>query len=287
MKPLRLSLFAMWVGLWGLPVSLPARAAVLVQEPTATQERTPEERIELRGDVLMARKQYSEAIDAYEELLQRLGYREPGFWRRVFTSSPRDRRAAAVLNKIGICYQQLNDFRNARKYYKRAMRQDDTFYNPVNNLGTVYYHEEDYDDAIRYYKKAISLDPTVATVYSNLGHAYFARKKYEESLAAFVQALRLDPQVFERHGRGGSLVQHGLPGERALFFFFLAKSYARMGDVERCAYYLRKAQDEGYAHLQADVTKDPDFAPLLHEPLIQQVLHPERIAATPLPPPDS
>lgn len=285
MKLFSLDLLAMWIGLWGLGVSLPTQAQARVSEQAAEQERTREEQIELRGDVLMARKQYSEAIDAYQELLQRLGYREPSFWRRLFGGSPKDRRSAAVLNKIGICYQQLNDFRNARKYYKRAIRQDDTFYNPVNNLGTVYYHEEEYDDAIRHYKKAISLDPNVATVYSNLGHAYFARKKYEESLAAFVQALRLDPQLFERHGRGGSLVQHGLPGERALFFFFLAKSYARTGDVERCAYYLRKAYDEGYAHL-ADIVKDPDFAPLLQEPLIQQILHLERTAATPLPPPD-
>jgi tetratricopeptide (TPR) repeat protein len=278
---------------WGASLVLPLSASqpLASQEQqsgaTAQRELTAEERLELRGDVFMARKQYGEAIDAYKELLNALGYKESGFWGKLFGGSGdrRNRKTAAVLNKIGICYQQLGDFRNAKKYYKRSMKQDETFYNPVNNLGTVYYHEEDYNDAIKYYKKAAQIEPRVATIYSNLGHAYFARKKYEESLAAFVYALQLDPQLFERRSQAGSLVQHGLAGDRPLFYFFLAKSYARMGDVERCAYYLRKARDEGYEHL-ADVERDPDFAKYLQDPLIQQVLHPaERTAAAPVPPP--
>ncbi len=281
-RPIR-SLFAISILTAGFALSVSGQQPAV----TAPPERTPEEKLELRGDVLMARKQYGDAIDAYRELLIELDYEEPGFWSRLFGGGRSDRpnrKTAAVLNKIGICYQQLGDFRNAKKYYKRSMKQDETFYNPVNNLGTVFYHEEDYNDAIKYYKKAVTIEPDVATIYSNLGHAYFARKKYEESLAAFVYALQLDPHLFERRSQTGTLVQHGLSGDRPLFYFFLAKSYARMGNVERCAYYLRKAREEGYPNM-ADVERDPDFAKHLHEPLIQQVLYPERMAAAPAPPP--
>lgn len=236
------------------------------QEPAVQPppERTPREQAELRGDVMMARKRYSEAIEIYQEILKQ----EP--------------RNAALLNKVGIAFQHLNDFKMSRRYYERAHRADRTLVNAVNNLGTLYYQQKNYRRAEREYRRALKISPQVAVVHSNLGHALFARKKYEQALESFINALAIDPQLFERRGQTGTIVQNPVAGERATFFYVLAKSYAMMEDAERCAFYLRRALDEGYARL-ADVKNDPAFAAVLQNPLIQQILHPE-LVQPPVPP---
>jgi tetratricopeptide (TPR) repeat protein len=101
----------------------------------------------------------------------------------------------------------------------------------------------------------------------------FARKKYEEAIASIVRALELDPELFERKGMFGTVVQSRAVEDRGAFYFVLAKSYATQGNAERCAHYLRRARDEGYKGM-ADVAKDPAFANVLKDPLVQEVLTP-------------
>ena len=114
-------------------------------------------------------------------------------------------------------------------------------------------------------------------LYSNLGYAYFGDKKYEQSMASFHQALVLDPQFFEHNGgRNGSVLQDRSVSDRGRFYFMLAKSFAQSGNVERCIVYLRKAKDEGYAAL-ATVKADPDFAAMLKNPAIQEILAPKPV----------
>ena len=55
----------------------------------------------------------------------------------------------------------------------------------------------------------------------------------------------------------------------------LAKSFAQSGNVERAVLYLRKAKDEGYASLVADLKKDKAFAAELQLPEIQDMLAPK------------
>jgi len=215
---------------------------------------SPQE-LERRADLFMARKRYPEAIEIYLRLVKK------------------DQKNAALLNRIGMAYQHEGNLSQAKRYYERAIRADKTFFHAINNLGTVHYYRRNYRQAIRAYQRALALRSDVAVLHSNLGYAYFAQKKYDEALAAFQRAIEIDPGLFERRGTTGSMFQQSLMGDRALFFFFLAKSYAAMGNAERCAFYLRKARDEGYKKL-AEVNKDPTFAAVLNDPLVQEALRP-------------
>ena len=85
---------------------------------------SPREKAQMRADLFMARKQYDEAIKAYEIVLAD------------------DPRNAKVLNFIGMAYQQIGNGDLAEHYYKIAARADKTDSNALNNLGTVEYSME-------------------------------------------------------------------------------------------------------------------------------------------------
>jgi tetratricopeptide (TPR) repeat protein len=117
----------------------------------------------------------------------------------------------------------------------------------------------------------------MAVLYSNLAYAYFGDKKYDQSLAAFHQALTIDPQFFEHNGsRNGSVLQDRSVTDRGRFYYMLAKSFAQAGNIDRCIVYLRKAKDEGFKELN-NVKTDPDFASMLKNPEIQEILAPKPV----------
>ena len=165
------------------PIINPAQAEA--QSPLTDRERD-----EMRARILMARKEYAEAIKAYEELLKK------------------DPENASMLNQLGIAYEELGDMRGAERSYKKAVHFDKTYVSAINNLGALEYSKKRYGKAINYYRKAISLqDGDRAVIYSNLGYAYFGKREYHEALSSFSRALALDPDIFSRKSGAGAIIQ--------------------------------------------------------------------------------
>jgi hypothetical protein len=90
-------------------------------------------------------------------------------------------------------------------------------------------------------------------------------------LAAYNQALELDPEVFDRTSRVGVSILQRTKEDRAQYLYVIAKSFAMRGDTDRCLIYLRKAIEDGYP-VQAKITKDPEFAVMLNDKRVQQLL---------------
>jgi tetratricopeptide (TPR) repeat protein len=204
---------------------------------------------EMRGDILMARKNYREAVEAYAEALEKL---------------------PLVVNKMGIAYHQMLELDLAQKSYERALKLDPDYSEALNNLGTVYYAKKKHKKAVSYYNKALKLKPDSASIYSNLGTAQFARKKYKEAAEAYEKALSLDPEVFEHRASGGTLLQERSVEERAKFHFYLAKTYAKAGVLDRALMYIRKSLEEGFE--REKFQKEPEFAKMLDLPEFQQLM---------------
>lgn len=205
---------------------------------------------EMRGDIFMARKMYREAIEVYSE--------GPG-------DSP------VLTNKIGIAHHQMLDLNGAKKYYERAIKLDRKYSEAINNLGTVWYAKKSYRRAVGQYKKALKLAPNSASIHSNLGTAWFARKKYKQAAEEYDLALKLDPEVFEHRSSHGVLLQERSVEERAKFHFYLARTYAKSGQVERALIYMRKALEEGFKE-KNKFQEEPEFARLQELPEFQQLL---------------
>ena len=78
---------------------------------------------------------------------------------------------------------------------------------------------------------------------------------------------RLDPDIFERTSHSGVLAQMSSPGDRAHFYYVLARLYAQSGVTDRSLQYLRRAMEEGYKGIN-DVYKDAEFAGLRKDPAL-------------------
>jgi tetratricopeptide (TPR) repeat protein len=218
--------------------------------PSNTGTARPPITPEMRGDIQMARKMYREAVESY---------------------SAADTRSAVILNKMGIAYHQMLELDLARRSYEKAVRADSKYSEAVNNLGTIYYAKKNYRKAVSQYNKALKLKPASASIYSNLGTAQFARKKYKQATEAYETALRLDPEVFEHRGTHGVLLQERSIAERAKFHFYLAKTYAKAGSIDRALAYIRKALEEGFKEREK-FQKEPEFAKLQELPEFQQLM---------------
>jgi tetratricopeptide (TPR) repeat protein len=223
--------------------SKPPAAAV---PTTANPPLTPEH----RGDILMARKMYREAIEFYLQAPQ---------------------NSSVVWNKMGIAYHQMMQFDAAMKRYQRSHKLDPKYPEAINNLGTIYYAQKHYAQAARSYKRALKLAPQSASIYSNLGTAYFAEKRYKEAAEAYDTALRLDPEVFEHHSAYGVLLQERSVAERAKYHYYLAKTYAKAGQNERALLCIRKALEEGFTE-RKKLLEDPEFANLRDLPEFKELM---------------
>ncbi|MBL8175834.1 MAG: tetratricopeptide repeat protein [Bryobacterales bacterium] len=225
----------------------------LVAADTATVATTPKPAVpitdEMRGDIYMARKMYREAVEIY---------RKAG-------------SSAVLVNKIGIAYHQMLELDQAQRHYEKAIKMNATYSEAINNLGTIYYAKKSYRKAVNQYKKALKVNPNSASIHSNLGTAYFARKKYKDAFVSYQKALELDPEVFEHRGTNGVLLQERSVQERAKFHFYLAKTYAKAGQVDRALQYMRKAIEEGFKE-RNKFMEDSEFTPLRELPEFQQLL---------------
>ncbi len=218
--------------------SPPARSARDVQEE--------------RAKILMAEKRYDAGIQAYQDLLK---------------SEPKN---AVFLNMIGIAYLNMSNFEQAKKYFQRSAKADKKYSSAVNNLGMVWYEQKNYRRAIREYQKAVAMDPNQGGSHANLGFAYYKMKKYAEAAAEFHKTLEIDPHAFDHNERVGTMVQDRSVENHGMFFYMMAREYARIGDAAHCADYLRKSFDEGYK----DVVKartDPEFKKVVNDPAVQAV----------------
>ena len=205
--------------------------------------------LESKADVLMAERQYVAAIHAYEAI-----------------SAP----PAPLLNKLGIAYERMRLYDQAKLNFTRAMQANPKFSGPENNLGTVFYVQGDYRRAERLYRHALKLDPRNASIYNNLGTLYFTRRKIHKGAEAYQQALSLDPEIFQRSAANGVQAE-GTPESRALINYYLAQTCAQAGETGSAIWYLERAVTAGF-HNEAKLQQDHHFDALRTTPEFQAVL---------------
>ena len=229
---------------------------VSTPQPASVQpDMTPLQLGELRADILMARKMYPEAISTYQHLVR---------------EEPKD---AVVLNKLGVAYEVWGNNGLAERYFKKAIKADKTYASAYNNVGTIEYAKHHFGKAIDWYEKTLKLRADMPAVYSNLGYAYFDEKKYPDAMSCFQKAIQIDPMIFQEKGANGSVVQQRGITDPGLFYFFVARTYAQLGNAERTAHYLTMARDDGYQKFVSAKT-DPAFAKVIKDPQVVAVFAP-------------
>ena len=245
------SLLVLGTGLaFQTPPTVQASDGFRVSSPIQNQTPNPTLTPEMRGDIMMARKMFREAVDFYK---------------------PGAETSAILANKTGIAYHQLQDLDNAEKYYRRAIKLNSKYPEAINNLGTVYYAKKSYRRAVNQYRNALRITPNSASVLSNLGTAYFARKQYDDAMKTYAQAVAIDPAIFDSHSSQGVMVQERTIEERAGYFYILAKTCAKAGMTDRTLQYMRKALENGFKDKEK-FKAEPEFASLQDNMEFQEIL---------------
>jgi tetratricopeptide (TPR) repeat protein len=173
---------------------------------------------------------------------------------------------ASVHNKLGICYQQMQNDSLARREYDRALELDPGYAEVWNNVGTLEQSRKRFKGAVRAYKKAIEAKPGLATPWKNLGNAYLALGQAEQAFEAYQEAFRLDPTILESQGPG--IPAAGI--DAATQSFYLAKLLATNGQTDAAIEFLRRARESGFRDFDR-VRNDPAFKAVVADPRFAEI----------------
>jgi tetratricopeptide (TPR) repeat protein len=207
----------------------PTPSAPDVATPHRAAAMSPED----QGDMLLNRRRYEAAIQAYQR-----------------ETNP----SAKLWNKIGIAYHHMFAFEQARKCYQRALAINPHYAEALNNLGAVYYSRRDFAQAERAYQLSLKYQANDAIVLKNMGMAYLADDKYKLGMEAYQKAIAEDPNVL--HPDPLSSVEEGATQRQAVANnYYLARICAAAGKTKEAIEYLQKALDEGF-HNRKQLMKD-------------------------------
>ncbi len=233
-SPLARKLFPLLTILLLFPEPPTLAQTIAPVSPPQPRALPPEE----AGDLLMARQQYLEAIEAYR-------------------LAPYD---ADTLNKMGVAWHHLFAIGEARRNYELALAMRPDFPDAINNLGAADFAEKKYGEAIHLYRRALQLAPDSAIFLVNLGTAWFAEGKSSRGMDAYRNALSMDPGVFDLDSPqivNGPITDR----ERAEQDYCIARLFAEINNSDRALEYLRKAVGAGF-HDRRRLLHDQAFASL-------------------------
>ena len=86
------------------------------------------------------------------------------------------------------------------KIYERAFEINPKYTHALCNLGNIKKDLNNFEEAIKYYKLALRIDDKPYLIHHNLGMAYQAIGKFEESKKYFESTLKINPK-FTRSDR--------------------------------------------------------------------------------------
>jgi len=233
----------------GQPAPPPATAGQTYETPANPRPLSFEE----RADIYMARKSYEDAVDYYYRAQKEAHFANAMVW-----------------NKLGIAYQQLQNYRDSRKAYNKALRYQKNYAEPLNNIGTTYFMQDKYGKSVKYYLRALNLNPHAASYHVNLGTSYFHMKKYMESAEEYRAALILEPDVFTKRSAFGTTVQARENDPE--YYFYLAKVFASLGRPEEAVRNLRRALEDGFKDRKR-ILNDSDFMKISRNPAYVELMN--------------
>ncbi len=103
---------------------------------------------------------------------------------------------------LGVCYDQLGDFKNTEYYMNKAIEQDPSDHEALNYLGYLYADKNvNLDKAEQLILKALSYEPTNYAYIDSLAWVYYRKNLYEDAEKLFEQIKDCnDPVVYEHIG---------------------------------------------------------------------------------------
>jgi Ca-activated chloride channel family protein len=102
---------------------------------------------------------------------------------------------AETYNQRGLALMSAENFDEAIKAFKEAVRLKPDFAEAFYHLGDSYMEMGDAKQAVDAYKESINQKPDFVEAYDHLGIAYEARRDNKRAVESFAEAIRLDPKA--------------------------------------------------------------------------------------------
>ena len=144
------------------------------------------------GRVLIGAGQMNKAEELYLVLLKQ---------------NPSEEDQAHYYHHLGLIKYQQGDYKEALRYYERAISIEEKILSPTdsllatsyNNIGMVYYSMGEYSQALSYYNKSLAIyektlpanHPDFAQSYNNIGMVYKNMGEYSQALSYYNKSLAI------------------------------------------------------------------------------------------------
>jgi len=141
----------------------------------------------------------------------------------------KDPLTAEEHNDLGVAYENEGKYELAIREYKAALKKNNQLIVPVVNIGNVFLKEENYPEAEKYYKKALRIDPYNLEAANNLASlSLIVGKEYQKALMNLTSAVAFN-EGFPAYAMDTMGVLYYRLGnvEKALFFLTKACEKAK------------------------------------------------------------
>jgi tetratricopeptide (TPR) repeat protein len=192
-----------------------------------------------------------------DEVINKLGYYCPKIRKFLLADKEAQFYKSSYSKDANDLYQKgyeafkKDDFKNAEKFYKQAIKADSKYIYAYDDLALTYRKTGEYKKAVRYYDKSLEIYPEGSYALQNQAVAYTYLKDYSGALMNYDRLINLYPDNPEG-------------------FFGKAKIYLLKEDYETAldyAFYSHKM----YVLQKSDYVKDTeDLISLIHSKMKEQ-----------------
>jgi len=166
-----------------------------------------------------------------EALLKEDYQRAYSYFRASLVTAP---TLIEALSNFGVLYSRIGEQEYAEKIYQQALELDEDDYTILENLAYTYKMTGREQDAEQISQRVDRLRQGNPYYHFMLGEVAYEKQQWQQAIDHFKQSVRLNKNQHE-------------------FYFSIARSYYKLGDVEQAKLYLVRAkkhtQDDNSEHL--------------------------------------
>lgn len=134
-----------------------------------------------KGDTLYGQKKYTEALQAYQDVLSE----NPDLFQ--------------AHDKIGLCYYRLNDYENAIEAFKLMLEKEPQSTDTLVNLSAIYFEKGNLEEGMKYFEQLDEKTLTDPGTFYNIGILLFNNGQIDMAIDYLNKCLALDQNHVDGH----------------------------------------------------------------------------------------
>lgn len=171
-----------------------------------------------------------------------------------------DQQNLDIIGKMGFCHYQSGNYKDAKLFFKQALKQDSLNANALSYLGTIAEREYNYNQAQSYYQQLIEIDSTNSYYFKQNGFVankrrdllaaigYFEMAHYhnKRDVVTIYELSKLHIRI-NNQGRADTLLEKGFKIDSTNIKILQARGQLKynLKDYESTAIYLEKMMEQG------------------------------------------